>query len=319
MLVALLQKRLMRFAMVKIDRHFCIKAYLEIMRRIRFFNIRNKVVRNLADREYCYAKMKRRFRKFLKEHKLNETNTSKQSAISDYVWICWLQGEEQAPVLVKACIASVRKNMPNKKIVVITNDNISDYVTIPHHIMKKYQNGSMAHAHFSDILRLELLTKYGGYWIDSTVFMSGRQSLFNEKTTELFVFKNINLDRRCGLSTVASNWLIYSAYPNNKILSLTKDLLYEYWKQYNYAINYNIFHILFTLSTQHYSNEWNNVPSMSNIPPHLLQFELCTPYSKERFDYFCAVSCFHKLNHRIYSSDNSSFYQFLINEYHVKE
>ena len=47
-------------------REFIIKVLLEIKRRMLFFNIHNSNVRGLADREYCYKKLKRKLRKEIK-------------------------------------------------------------------------------------------------------------------------------------------------------------------------------------------------------------------------------------------------------------
>ena len=43
--------------------------------------------------------------------------------VSNKVWICWFQGMDNAPDLVKTCFESVKKNLINKDIVLITADN----------------------------------------------------------------------------------------------------------------------------------------------------------------------------------------------------
>ena len=42
---------------------------------------------------------------------------------SDKVWVCWFQGYESAPPLVKACINSMHKVMPEKEIIILTKTN----------------------------------------------------------------------------------------------------------------------------------------------------------------------------------------------------
>lgn len=293
-------------------REFLIKAFLEIKRRILFFNITNSNVRELADREHCYKKLKRKLKKEIKHELLNKSQYS-EMIYSNKVWICWLQGIENAPILVKKCIESVKKYMPNHEIILLTNDNYKDYVDIPKNIDIKFKKGYISFTHFSDILRVELLTKYGGYWLDSTVLMTSKQNLFNEKTTPLFVYKNVSLNRKKGLAVVASNWLMYSCVGNH-IMDFTRRLIYAYWKKYNYLINYNVFHILFKIAIEIYEEEWNNVPTFSNIPPHILQFELLNKYNKERYEKVKNMSCFHKLNRRITSNENDTNYYMIINE-----
>ena len=49
--------------------------------------------------------------------------------------------------------------MPDKNIVILTNENINDYVQLPDYIVEKYDKGIIPKAHFSDAIRNELLCK----------------------------------------------------------------------------------------------------------------------------------------------------------------
>lgn len=82
------------------------------------------------------------------------------------VWSSWWQGEDNAPQLVRACWKSQRKYMPEGwRHVIVTKDNYMEYITLPEHIMEKMERGVIPQALFSDLVRLELLIKYGGVWI----------------------------------------------------------------------------------------------------------------------------------------------------------
>ncbi len=81
----------------------------------------------------------------------------------------WLQGEESAPPLIKACINSIRKHIPNRKIQIITESNYGNYVHLPEHILQKFREGKISYAHFSDLIRISLLCEFGGTWCDATV------------------------------------------------------------------------------------------------------------------------------------------------------
>ena len=85
-----------------------------------------------------------------------------KAANNDTIWFCWLQGIEEAPLLVKRCLESLRKNIPDKKIIVIDGNNLGEYVNMPDYITDKWQRGIIGNAHFSDLLRLELLIEKGG-------------------------------------------------------------------------------------------------------------------------------------------------------------
>lgn len=91
------------------------------------------------------------------------------------VWCCWWQGEEQMPELVKLCHARLKQVIPADKaeLHLITLDNYRQYVNIPAHIVEKFEKKVVTMTTMSDVLRFALLEKYGGYWLDATVFFSG--------------------------------------------------------------------------------------------------------------------------------------------------
>jgi hypothetical protein len=58
-----------------------------------------------------------------------ERHYTQQPAIAEYegdtlqnpVWVCWLQGLEQAPTLVQNCVSSIRRNLsPDQQLIIVT-------------------------------------------------------------------------------------------------------------------------------------------------------------------------------------------------------
>lgn len=226
------------------------------------------------------------------------------------IWWCWLQGEDNAPTLCKVCLKSLRKQFPDYEIKIVTEENMLTLVHLPEYIVDKYRKGIISRTHFSDILRTCLLIEHGGVWIDSTVLCTG----YNEPILDypLFVFQDWKFDRQ--QPCVSSSWLI-SAWKGEPILRTVRELLFEYWRRNDSLVNYFIFHLFFHLVTEKYKGEWAQMPRFSNIPPHLLQFELFKPYSDARYKQICRGSDFHKLTykHRLMPEGVScSFYNKLI-------
>ena len=207
----------------------------------------------------CYLYLKKKYKKFL--DKMPKYIGSGEQ--SNKVWWCWLQGEENAPDLNKACLNSLRNNLKDREIIVITKENLEDYVKMPEYIMKKYEEGKITHTHFSDLLRLELLINYGGTWIDSSVFCTEYNKKFFDKS--LFVFQNY---KRGDTSILLSSWFI-TAEKNNPILITTRNLLYEYWRTNNYLLHYYLFHLFFTLAVEKYKVMGKN---MKNYGTKCLDF-----------------------------------------------
>lgn len=88
------------------------------------------------------------------------------------IWVFWGQGEENMPPLVKACYRQLIHL--NENVRLVTSTNIKDYITLNPLIYSKVKEGHISWAHFSDIIRTTLLAKYGGLWIDATVWVSER-------------------------------------------------------------------------------------------------------------------------------------------------
>ena len=47
---------------------------------------------------------------------------------SNKIWMCWWQGLDSAPEIVKACVESVRRNAGGREVIIITDKNVSNYV-----------------------------------------------------------------------------------------------------------------------------------------------------------------------------------------------
>ncbi|HGG8842291.1 TPA: capsular polysaccharide synthesis protein, partial [Enterobacter soli] len=60
-----------------------------------------------------------------------ESASNTEPTQSRIIWICWFQGLESAPELVKRCIESVQRNTPDAQVVILTDDNIPDYLSLP--------------------------------------------------------------------------------------------------------------------------------------------------------------------------------------------
>ena len=113
-------------------------------------------------------KLSKRYSFVLDNFDKNYDNNTMQTQ-SNKVWVCWFQGMDKAPSLVRRCYDSLCEKLVDREIVLITEDNMFNYVSFPDYIVEKWRDGEITHTHMTDLLRLELLIKYGGTWIDATV------------------------------------------------------------------------------------------------------------------------------------------------------
>ena len=230
------------------------------------------------------------------------------------VWMCWMQGLDSAPDIVKRCIRSIEDNIKDRDIILLTSENIHNYILFPKYIEEKYAHGIISHAHYSDLLRTALLAKYGGTWIDSTVFCSGGIIPKYMMDSDFFVFQDLKPGKD-GHITSISNWFM-TAKPGNIIIEAQLFLLYKYWENYNYAIDYFFFHQLMTLVEKFYNDEWNHIVQFPNSFPHILLLMLFDDFSQIKWDAVIQSCPFHKLTYKCSNEDmnrSGTFYQFLMN------
>lgn len=278
----------------------------------KIFVTSNKNLQTVASQYKCYKLMKRKYNNYIKNYKFYSENVEKQV---DKIWICWLQGIEKAPNIIKACINSVKESNPSKEVIIITYNNLSDYIDLPKHILDYHIKKRISNTAFSDIIRVSLLAKHGGIWIDATVLCTGSKFIDLIDELPLFVFKQLNLTNSDRQPIVASSWFM-SALPGNHIITLTRDLMFKYWEDYKHLKNYFILHILFTLATEKYHEEWDEIPTYNNNSPHIIMFELERKWNEKRWEEMLSMSDIHKLQrHKNYSDLTDSNYQYIINRY----
>ena len=212
------------------------------------------------------------------------------------IWMFWSSGEESAPPIARKCIASIRENLPDREVVVLSEKTYRDYVTFPSFIQEKIDRGEMMKAHMADLLRLELLIRYGGTWIDATVFCLGGKIPAYMLDSDLFLFQDLKpgFDGHCQR---ISNWMI-TARAGNPVLKLTRALLYEYWREHRKCEDYFIFHHFFEMAIDAYPEEWARVIPFSNAAPHILLLRLFEPYDDAVWGAVREMTPFHKLSYK---------------------
>lgn len=288
----------------------------KICKEVKYRPIKNNIVRALCDKEEILTYLRKKYAHIIENR---EDIICFDNIYSNKIWICWFQGREQAPELVQKCIALAEGIFSNREVIVIDDNNFQKYADFPDYIVEKYNNGIITKTHLSDLLRVAVLTKFGGLWLDATVLCTANEVPDYVNEVPLFVYKEVCLDRTDTPPIVASSWMIYSC-KNNDIIKATRDLMYEYWKYEKELKNYFVMHLCFRIATDKFSKQWEAVPVYNNVNPHILQFELLKEYDERRWKDYLRFSDFHKLNRRIENNNKEivTNYDFIMNDFKIK-
>ena len=215
------------------------------------------------------------------------------------IWIFWWQGMEAAPNIVKKCLNSVKQCAENHKIIIISKENYKEYADIPDYIIDKVNTGKISLTHFSDILRLELLYKNGGIWMDATLWMTGRipTSAYD------FPFFTIKHGKYSDYHVCRGKWSTFfmGAGKNNPLIKFCRDFHYEYWKKENSPICYLLLDIPFCIAYDNF--EWAKL-MIDAVPENgtmvfAMQENMNSIYDSEQFKQWCENTYVHKVSYKI--------------------
>lgn len=191
-----------------------------------------------------------KFKDYWKSYLVEERVPDCDQKLRDKIWICWWQGLDNAPEIVKACVESIRRNAGDYDIIVITDDNCKAYVQFPDWIERKYKEGLFSRTHYSDLLRMSVLAKYGGIWIDSTFFCTGH-SFEDYMKMPLWSIKRPDYLHCSVASGYFAGYSLGCGYENRWMFKVIRDFLFEYWRVCNKLIDYLLVDYAVVLAQKH--------------------------------------------------------------------
>lgn len=233
------------------------------------------------------------------------------------IWQYWGQGfsKEELPEVVQACFDSVDKYKGDYIVVRLCDDNLLEYIELPKEVWEKYRTGIVGATHFTDLIRIALLTAYGGVWLDATILLTAPledklvsndwflyQRDFNQEDKKLWsrtyaYYFGWHKDFKVRMLSS----IIYSK-PGTIVLSDLFQLMLYYWKTENGIKDYFFFQILFTQYMEKYPER--NCPIVSDCLPNMLQNYITGSYRKYSITEILKMVPIHKLSYKTVSVDN---------------
>lgn len=175
------------------------------------------------------------------------TDTELLNTIDNKIIFSFWHADDDIPVSVKIAIHTWKKHNPDYKICLVTSDSLNNYIDtndLPKNL-KSIQ-------YKTDCIRLLLLEKYGGIWIDSTIFIT--KPLTEWQTNDFDIggyeaeFFTTNPNK-----PVLENWFIATSKPNSAIIKEWKN---EFFRSAEYNnINDYIYDLENTVDLQNINSK----------------------------------------------------------------
>lgn len=214
----------------------------------------------------------------------------KTNVLPKVIYSLWLQGEDNAPDLVKLNFKKWRDLNPSYTLIVLNEASCEQYIN--HLSIDRAQLSLQAK---SDIIRLKLLHRHGGIWADASVLPTRPLAEWIDLATEQMGFFAY---AREGTVLPISSWFL-AARPSSLIITKWDSLVDAYWAYerkpihtegnqfqvpndpksimlpfenaaaYPYFWVHHLFGILVE-TDEEFANCWANRTQKSALPPHAL-------------------------------------------------
>lgn len=219
------------------------------------------------------------------------------------VFTLWLQGLEQAPPVVRACLDSIRK-YAGAELVVLDGRTVFDWIPLPERIVSLWKSGKMRAAHFADICRVELLYRYGGVWMDATCYLDAPLPAWLWEA-DFFVYKGgeVGLGAYAGIQ----NCFIRAA-KDAYLVKVWREAVLAYWAAEDSAMDYFVHQLLFSqavAANPRAAELYAQMPSLVQDPTHVLWYDYADkPYDEALVHAVYSKALFQKLDYKFPSATN---------------
>lgn len=236
---------------------------------------------------------------------------------SKIIWTLWMQGYENAPELVKSTIDSIRKfaELNNFQFILLEENTIEKYIVFPKLIKEKMDLGVIDYTKISDILRVSLLAKYGGTWVDATIYMK-------EEFDSSLLLQNYYTIKTGGIEDYSPNisnnrWKGFFLSGNSSLFSFTRDFFFEYYSRYDIAVDYLLIDYIFDMAYKYDEKIKNQMLELEKSNPNLfwLESHLGDEFDQKVWDNITETTKVFKTTYKLsgeIKSNKNNFYSKLI-------
>lgn len=257
--------------------------------------------------------LKRNYKELIEEYQ-HKNFTYVEGEIPDDcpIWVCWFQGEEQMPPIVKVCFQHVQKHRGRHEVRLITMANLKDWVFVPAHIMTKVRLGEITLTHFSDFVRNALLAEHGGIWVDATLYLT------KDLKGYPYPFYTIKQNKPADHVYVSEyRWTTFflCGMKGNPLNSFVRDMLSAYIRKERTFIDYYLFDYVIAVGYETIPAIRQMIDKVPYSNPHLHGMQLEQPVDVGRLQEMYKDTSIFKVTYKIAPpEDKRALYYYLLKD-----
>lgn len=274
---------------------------------IAFFDLLSRIFQ----KDFFYSRKHALILKWIDRHIGSNEGTSKTISDTDNkisedapIFIYWKQGFQNAPQIVKNCLQSVKNNAGKHPVIALCDANIDQYIKIPSSITEKLKQGKITIQTYSDIIRVLLLSSFGGIYLDSTIYIA---KPFPSDLYKYELYSNKLCQTQTNVMYVSgARWSVFflACGEDCSLLKKIRDLFLQYLNKYCKFGQIDYFFldylIQYLYSTDDYcKNIIDNIP-FNNQGIYSLQKECDSMYNLDDFNKICKDTWLFKLDYRMF-------------------
>lgn len=191
----------------------------------------------------------------------------------------------------------------------LDRNNYKDYITLPYGVEEKLVSNNNL-ACLADVIRFNLLSRYGGIWLDATMYVSQPIESWN---LPLYSIRHAKGNPRYVLDGWRWSAFIFACAPGAILPSFVYDAFICYFSKHDILIDYflvDYFISLLYLNNKEVHEEIDSLPADNTDALELLM-NLSRPYDKEWLEQCLAKRRFHKLDWRVNPSGSDTMFAHL--------
>lgn len=251
--------------------------------------------RRMLDREAREFPGRRSLLRFVQRH-LSEIQDEAARSLATgpdrtrVIYSYWAQGYDAAPDIVQRCHRRLLE-LSSDPVLTLDEAAMSRLVSLPPEIEAR----GVAPTHRTDLLRLELLARYGGSWLDATCLVTTDPAPVLQdlrEPTGYFSFAK----RRSSLAT----WLITST-PDHYLVRTLRAALHCFWRRHTAVRRYFTLHYIFEALTELdevFGRLWDDTPEVRFDRALSLRWKWDQPYDPQTYRQLFEASFVHKLSYK---------------------